>query len=301
MKLCRGRLGTPFDDTLKETLVKLFNSPKSLAPMVVIETGTYLGLGTTSALIDAVRGSKQWKGGNKIQIHTIEANYNNYKKAKKNLEPYDVWVHVHHGLSLDLDECLTFIENDDVLLNHEEYPDIYFDSPDPVQFYSDEVKGQLKAFGEGPQGREGIMYGLALDNIKKNPLFVLDSAGGMGFLEYQRVVGMMGENLFYVWLHDVDHLKHFRSVLHMKDYLDCTVLVSHGTEWVLAAFNLWRAKDNSPLLPKVPRTEKASLTHKGRTMLLSEWAKELGVKKSQIYRRYKAGWHPERIIEVPFE
>lgn len=301
MKLCRGRLGTPFNESLTETLVKLFDSPKSLAPKTVIETGTYLGLGTTASLIDAVKASKQWKKGNSVHIHTIEANYNNYMKAKQNLSEYEIWVHLYHGLSLDLGECLNFIENDDVLLNHENYPDIYFDSPDPVQFYSDEVKGQLKAFGEGPQGKDGIMYSLALDNSKKNPLFVLDSAGGMGFLEYQRVIGMMGENIFYIWLHDVDHLKHFRSVLHMKDYLDCTMLVSHGTEWVLAGFNLWRAKDNSPLLPKVPRMEKVSITYKNRTMLLSEWAKELGVKKSQVYRRYKAGWHPERIIGIPYE
>jgi hypothetical protein len=301
MKLCPGRLQEGFDDTLEKTMVKLFNSPKSLAPKVIIETGTYLGLGTTSALIRAVKASNRWKRENKnIPIHTIEANENNYKKATENLSRYSSWVHIHHGLSLGLEECLTFIENDDVLLNHEKYPDIYYDSPDPVKFYSDEVRGQLAFFGRGEQGPDEIIYGLVFDYKKKNPLFCLDSAGGVGFLEYQRVVSMMDESLFYMWLHDTDHLKHFRSLEHMKNCDDCTILASYGDEWVLAAFNLWRCKDVSPMLPKVPKMADITITSKGRTHTIAEWAALLGVKKSEIYRRKKSGWKDNKIIEVPF-
>lgn len=47
------------------------------------------------------------------------------------------------------------------------------------------------------------------------------------------------------------------------------------------------------------RRANITLTYKGETKCLSEWAKEIGVCHETLRGRYKAGWTPEEIIETP--
>lgn len=42
------------------------------------------------------------------------------------------------------------------------------------------------------------------------------------------------------------------------------------------------------------------LTHKGKTMILADWARELNVSRQAIRYRLEAGWTDEEIIETPF-
>jgi hypothetical protein len=47
----------------------------------------------------------------------------------------------------------------------------------------------------------------------KNPLILLDSAGGIGFLEFNKVKEIMGDNPYTLVLDDTHHVKHHRSKL----------------------------------------------------------------------------------------
>lgn len=203
----------------------------------VLEFGTYHGTGTTRMVLDALPKLVR-RMPYQIPFYTCEANYNNYTIAKANLKKAAPWVNVKHGTSLYFQEMIDFIEKDDVLLCHENYPDIYIDAADPVPFYRDEILGQLSCFGKGAPPKEGLLYKLIpeVTKAKRVPLFMLDSAGGVGFLEYQRVVDIMDEKPFYVWVHDVNHLKHFRSLGHMKHAAN-TKILWETEEWALGAFN----------------------------------------------------------------
>lgn len=41
------------------------------------------------------------------------------------------------------------------------------------------------------------------------------------------------------------------------------------------------------------------LTYKGRTMIIADWAREIGTSRQTIRHRCEAGWTPEQIIETP--
>lgn len=42
------------------------------------------------------------------------------------------------------------------------------------------------------------------------------------------------------------------------------------------------------------------ITYNGRTMNAADWAYEIGASRAAISYRIKAGWQPEKIIEIPF-
>lgn len=230
------------DEMLIETLRNLFEDHKMRRPQAVIECGTFLGTGTTALVIEALTSSK-WNHtrGKFPSVYTIEADKGNHKQAVKNLPR---WVKCIHGCSVDIAEAVEFILNDEVLLHHNEYPDIYYDSNDPVNFYVNEITGQLPEFGgDGDTGENFVLKRLINFNEKKLPLFVLDSAGGIGFFEYQKVLELMKKKRFYVWCHDINHLKHFRSYQHMQEAENCNIMTVKENEWVLSQFNFRKGKN----------------------------------------------------------
>ena len=67
------------------------------------------------------------------------------------------------------------------------------------------------------------------------PLIVLDSAGGIGYLEFQTVLKVMGNSEYFILLDDIHHLKHFRSARDIKTDKSFEILgleQHHG--WMLA-------------------------------------------------------------------
>ena len=107
-------------------------------------------------------------------------------------------------LSVDKHEAAQSIHADPLLRERGPEPDIYIDFlPDPVAGYLLELEGALGGDeGLAPPGRR--------------PLFCLDSAGGVGLLEYQTVRRLMGQKPFIVWIDDVNHVKHYRSLLDLQ-------------------------------------------------------------------------------------
>jgi hypothetical protein len=211
--------------TEDEQLSRLLGEVSRRAPIThVLETGTHVGLGSTRFIAEIV-GAQATAPQHFV---TIEANYHSWRRATKNLKKFP-FVTPLWGLSTSRQEALHFIRNDPALQNHNEYADIFIDDvQDPLSFYSSEIAGELGGNARNPLeavrkfvDRRRVYAGedlLAkwLDAFRPyRPLILLDSAGGVGFLEFKTVLRHMAEHPYLLLLDDVHHLKHFRSYDHV--------------------------------------------------------------------------------------
>jgi len=152
----------------------------------IIETGTYNGLGSTQVFAKT----------NKY-VFSIECNYNNFLNASRNLAMYDN-VCVIHGLSLNRNALIT------ALLEEEFDLDTTYDSKHPKSFYMREIS-------------QTVVVENALELFCKNKrkqLVFLDSAGGVGYLEFKSFMSIGDAYLEnkILMLDDINHIKHKRSV-----------------------------------------------------------------------------------------
>lgn len=170
----------------------------------VIETGTFNGLGST--MIFAKIG---------IKVQTIESCLSSFFIAKENLKNYPNVI-LHHAASLKISEMIKFIDDDDFYFSPEvKSKNINIDGgdDDPKEFYKREVEG----FGFSIPPEEDVLFNL-INNSKKQLVF-LDSAGGVGFLEFKKFMSLSEDfkkNKVLV-LDDVSHIKHYRSILFLKE------------------------------------------------------------------------------------
>jgi hypothetical protein len=171
---------------------------KKFKPSVILETGTHLGTGSTKMLTH-LRPKK---------LYTIECSYVNYTQAKKNLKPFP-FVECIHGLSVGVEESKKFM----ALNKHIFEDDVFVDDANPIEFYTNEIMGMLNG-GERKEDMKQDLIAEILPTIAdKNPLILLDSAGGIGFLEFQKVKEIMGERPYTLVLDDTHHVKHYQSKL----------------------------------------------------------------------------------------
>jgi hypothetical protein len=209
----------------------------------VIETGTYLGTGSTRMLAEAFPRDRP-----PTSFVTIEANWNSWRTAKSNLEPYP-FVTALWGRTVARDDALAFIRSDEALRHHERWPDVFIDDTrHPVKSYSRELKGRLggrprawRDIADFVRDRlrsyagEDLLSKYLLEARAERPLVLLDSAGGIGFLEFQTVLRVMGGAAYTLVLDDTHHVKHFRSLEHMRRDASFAIVAEspeHG--WVVA-------------------------------------------------------------------
>ena len=152
----------------------------------IVETGTYDGM-----------GSSQLLASTGLPFDTIECHGMNFIAAKVNLENFKN-TRVHHAYSLKLDEMLEFIKQDEWTNNTDEMIKlgVKFDHENPLWYYKHELT----------------------DVVSKPPVF-LDSSGGVGLLEFQKVRELPKEILKekIVMLDDINHIKHYRSLQWMEE------------------------------------------------------------------------------------
>lgn len=153
---------------------------------VMVESGTYIGLGSTQMLAKV----------KPRRLITIESDFENYQEAVANLAQYD-FVEPYWGLSVNREEALAFIHQNDYS------GDFYVDSENPIAFYTKEVA--VKCY------KENLLTELLTPLADSNPLILLDSAGGIGFLEYSIVRQIMQNKPHTLILDDTHHVKHYRS------------------------------------------------------------------------------------------
>jgi len=239
MKQNPGSVDFGKDYELMKALKKTFKQPIHRRPKYIVEAGTYHGLGTTYNIVHTIRRNID-NYPRKFTFYTIEADYGNYKIARHNWRN-ERWVHVIHGLSVDKRRALKFIETDEALLFHQQYPDILIDSQDPIPFYKAEIEGALPEFASEDQGKsdpENNVFDRILPKVKDHcPLIVLDSCGGIGWLEFQQVLEICGRSRFYLLLHDINHVKHFRSYEYIKHFegKEFSIKAEKPGEWVYAS------------------------------------------------------------------
>lgn len=220
---------------LRETLL-------AFKPGAAIECGTYLGLGSTMMIAELL---KELSPERPPRLFTLEVNFAHWQNAARNLR------HQHHvrplwGLSVTTAEARRFIQEDPALNHHETEPDIYIDDiVNPVAFYTDEIDGKLidpsgipGPFVKKALYRENLLPRLLGRYGSKRPLILLDSAGAIGFLEFQKVHSLMRKQPYLLLLDDIDHLKHFRSrrAIHADP---CFEILGEDSDcgWLLARHN----------------------------------------------------------------
>jgi len=153
----------------------------------IVETGSYHGDGST--LIFAQTGK---------YVYGIECNPEHYVLSYNNLVEYPN-VCMIHGLSLKREDLIKGLlsEKFDTI-------DTNYDSGYPKTAYMREINYQVSIEN-------------ALDvfcNNERYQLIFLDSAGGVGYLEYKEVMSYGYDNLKnkVLILDDITHIKHLRSV-----------------------------------------------------------------------------------------
>ncbi len=233
-------------DNLKE-IIK--NENKRNKMKYILETGTYIGLGSTRMLAECFSGESSTP-----EIITLEANWRNWKNAKKNLRKYKFVIPVW-GLSVPKEEALQFVKNDYAIQHQDEFPDVYIDGAgDPLGFYLKELSGEfgttrfnfINYFLKILENRDKTINYRGEDLLRiylrkykdETPLIVLDSSGAIGLLEFNIVQNIMGKSPYYLLLDDICHLKHFRSVAEIKQNPEFRILMSdEKAGWLMAKKN----------------------------------------------------------------
>ena len=229
------------DDRLWNLVKKIVNEEKI---KVVIESGTYQGLGSTKKLAEIYAGEFVPKA-----FYTCETNLSNYKKAVKNLARFP-FVTCLWGNTVNLKEAVSFIENDAVLRNHHLVSDAFIDDTvDPIVYYKKECRS---GFGSTNNTSllnrmdycikrmtcyrgEDLLRTLLKRHCRDKPLIVLDSAGGIGLLEFRIVQEALRDNSYWLLLDDINHVKHFRSFERIQSDLSFELTAcDHDRGWALA-------------------------------------------------------------------
>lgn len=225
------------DQFFQSTLKELFAGNQI---NYVIESGTWLGTGSTRTLAKSFPADRPPRA-----YYTIEGNLTFHAIARLNLLKWP-FVKPVWGDTVDKEAALAFIRQDEALHHHEKYPEVFIDTlDDPVSFYTNEVEGKLGKnwvislvdwFGNKCLTRkENLLQTLLLRHRDDKPLVLLDSAGGIGWLEYQTVRDSMENRPYWLVLDDIHHLKHFRSFSDVQARTDFR-LIAHSLAdgWMIA-------------------------------------------------------------------
>lgn len=153
----------------------------------IIETGAYQGDGSTKVFAETGK-----------YVFSIESNYENWITASRNLIEHPN-VCVIHGLSIGRSELIRQLMDEPFEMIGTKY-----DSNYPKTFYMREIC-------------QPVVVEDALDLFVKNDrkqLVFLDSSGGVGHLEFKKLMSY-GMNVLrnkVIVLDDISHIKHIRSV-----------------------------------------------------------------------------------------
>lgn len=160
----------------------------------VIETGTYLGTGTTLCFTKS-----------NVQVITIEADPNHYNQAVKNLKPYKN-IQVWNGYSLPVEslENVSFSWDvpDWVVVDHKE--------ENRTSLYKKELSHKVKT---------GLLSDAFAHFNNQVDLLLLDSAGCVGYMEFMFALQLINQTpkQVIIALDDTNHVKHYQSMNYIKE------------------------------------------------------------------------------------
>lgn len=164
----------------------------------IIETGSYLGEGTTQGIANALVGDEQ--------VYSIEVNPSHYEAARKRHRNSIITFLL--GLSVkrsDIPTDISFDVPDDIVIDHLDHNrDI---------LYRQEVSFKVPD--------EMLHFALAKLDFEPD-LVILDSAGHMGLIEFKYLMERV-EPGFYLALDDTNHVKHYHTCQSLKT-VDCELI-----------------------------------------------------------------------------
>ena len=179
----------------RESVEKLITEIK---PTKIVETGTYLGTGTTKILVESLK--------NPYELFTIEVNPYNCIEAKRNLSKYP-FVRVLEGLSIPR-ESLPSVEATEMMLHSLEHEDIYVDFKELERLHC----YMRECAYDVPDDLLRVCSRYFNNSVD---LYILDSSGHLGFIEFNHVLSLQKSHCHFI-LDDVFHVKHFKSLQMMQ-------------------------------------------------------------------------------------
>jgi hypothetical protein len=182
------KAGVTVSDSFKKELTKLI-AEKGITK--VIETGTYLGQGTTKAVLDGMMAH-----GKPFHFISIEVNSVYADQARKNtgkILGFDIW----NGLSIP---------------NSMKPTSLTWDYPDHVIVDHQPNKRNSLYIAELNHNVPDDMLKRAVDFMDGKPqLVLLDSAGHIGSIEFQYLQSLT-KGSYILALDDTNHVKHYHSM-----------------------------------------------------------------------------------------
>ena len=176
-------------------------------PLTIIETGTYLGRGSTAAICRGLAALPEIR----CAFYTIEVNARNYGQALANLAERGHLSRVKplHGLSLPR----TLLPSREAIrkatVDDPAHGDIFVDFPEDIRA---DVYFQETNHTDCPDD----LLGMCLAACGGRPdILLLDSAGHLGFVEFQYVLSKLKGPCFFA-LDDTLHVKHYESLQFVK-------------------------------------------------------------------------------------
>ena len=162
----------------------------------VIETGTYLGQGTTAAIIRGLQAH-----GEPFKFFSIEVNPSNYSKAVMNVGKIE-GVYLLNALSISKSDLPKAVEFTD----YPEWVVVDYQEKQREKAYITEVSYNV---------RDNQLYECLKVFEGKPELVVLDSAGHIGLQEFEELMKWV-QGDFFLALDDINHVKHYKTVEKIK-------------------------------------------------------------------------------------
>ena len=219
--LTRIDTGSHFARCIRDTFAKV-------RPKRIIETGTYLGTGTTLVIARALREL----GLEDATFCSIEINPAHVRRAIENLAKHGFVVDILNGLSVPRALLPTVTQIEDAYVKHVLADGLIVDheEADRARLYHRET--------DFPNLPEDLL-GKALATFEFRPEFVLlDSGGHLGHVEFRYAIDKL-RGPCVIALDDIHHVKHYQSFRDMRadDRFDVMAASEEKFGFCIARFN----------------------------------------------------------------
>lgn len=197
-----------------------------IRPRKIIETGTLLGMGSTAIIASALKELVQAGHVTDPVFYTIEVNPQNYEQVNGNLKSQGLADYVRPLMGLSVPRALLPSVEELELLFVKNIGDSFPGSGGLgdkdgahadifVDHREDERAERYYRETDFPGVRDDLL-GKCLADFDYKPDFVLlDSAGHLGYVEFNYLIERLRGDC-YIALDDVYHVKHYRSLLKLK-------------------------------------------------------------------------------------
>jgi len=205
---------------------EIFKLFKNIRPTKIIETGTYLGLGSTNTIATAIQSLKL-----KSIFYSIEVNPYHIEKAKESLGELNSFVSLVNGLSIPKEKLPTIDEIQKELISNSENDKLFVD-------HQEENRASLYMAETDFNYVPDDMLNTCLKKFDYCPDFVLlDSGGHVGYLEFNYLISLLKDDC-YIALDDIFHVKHYKSFLQIMNNIRFpkTLILNEGTGHCITKF-----------------------------------------------------------------